>query len=428
MIGYNLLGVKICYLSQSFHPYVGGVSDYLRDLGRELTKGGASVHEVTFRTGNTPAYEEFEGIKVHRFMKDGSTELLAGYGRFKENILKATHGQKVKSDVLTRKESYGFKRFMKVNERAKKRLLSLHKTEKFDIIHVQDFQFLPLASLLEGHVDVPIVFTWHIPFIPQIPEDWKEFLVHYMNDYQRCIFSTDEYLETVINAGLPKKKCLRIYPFVDLRRYKPDNRAADFKKKYGLEDNRIILCVSRLDPRKGQDTLINAMPRVIEEFPEVKVVFVGNGSLTKEMIGGRSTVLKRLKALVNKRGIEEHTIFTGHVSEEDLKGAFEASDMVVQPSIMEAFGLTVTQAMSFGKPVIGTNVGGIKVQVLNERTGFLFAPGDHNFLSVLLLFLLKNRKMTEKLGNEGKKRIGSIADVKVGLKAHLKLYEQLTAG
>ncbi len=418
--------MKICFLSQSFYPYVGGVSDYLRDLGRELTREGTEVHEVTFKTEDTSVYEDFEGIKVHRFLRDRSTELLTGYGRFKENILKATHRQKVKKDVLARREGYGFKRYMRVNERARKKLLSLHKEEEFDIIHIQDFQFLPMGRLLEGNVDVPVVFTWHIPFIPEIPEEWKEFFVRYMDDYQRCIFSTNEYLETAVNAGLPKKKCLRIYPFVDLRRYRPEDRAGDFKKKYGLEGTRIILCVSRLDPRKGQSTLINALPNVIKEFPDTKAVFVGNGSMTKEMIGGRSTALQRLKTLANRKGVRDHVLFTGYVSEEDLNGAFEASDVTVQPSIMEAFGLTVTQAMSFRKPVIGTNVGGIKVQILNEKTGFLFEPGDYNFLSVLLLFLLKNRKIAEKMGEEGEKRIEKMADVKVGLKAHMKLYDRLT--
>ncbi|MEE9564520.1 MAG: glycosyltransferase family 4 protein [Candidatus Hydrothermarchaeaceae archaeon] len=420
--------MKVCFLSQSFYPYVGGVSDYLRDLGRELTKGGIEVHEVTFKTEGTPIYEDFEGIKVHRFLRDRTTELLEGYGRFKENILKATHTQEVREDVLVRREGYGFKRYMRVNERARKKLLRLHKEEKFDIIHIQDFQFLPMGRLLKGKVDVPVVFTWHVPFIPEIPDEWKEFFVRYLADYQRCILSTNEYLETAVNAGLPKKKCLRIHPFVDLRRYEPENRGWDFKKKYGLEGNRVVLCVSRLDPRKGQSTLINAMPRIVEEFPDTKAVFVGNGSMTREMMGARSTVLERLKTLANENGVGDRVLFTGYVSEEDLKGAFEASEVVVQPSIMEAFGLTVTQAMSFGKPVVGTDVGGIKVQILNEKTGFLFTPGDYDFLSVLILFLLQNRKLAENMGEEGKKRIKKMADVKVGLKAHLKLYEKLTAG
>ena len=172
--------MKICYLSQSFYPYVGGVSDYLRDLGRELTKDGIEVHQLTFKAEDTPSFEEFEGIKVHRFLKDRSTELLEEYGRFKENILKATHNQRVEKGVLFRKENYGFGKYMKVNERAKKRLLELHKNENFDIIHIQDFQFLPMGRLLGGHVDVPVLFTWHVPFIPEIPNGWKEFFVDYI--------------------------------------------------------------------------------------------------------------------------------------------------------------------------------------------------------------------------------------------------------
>jgi glycosyltransferase involved in cell wall biosynthesis len=418
--------MKICYLSQSFYPYVGGVSDYLRDLGRDLTKNGIEVHEVTFKAEDTPEFEEFEGIKIHRFLGDATPELLREYGRFKENILRATHNQEVAPDALLNKEGHGWAEYMEVNERAKEELLRLHEKEKFDIIHVQDFQFLPMGRLLKGDVDVSVAFTWHVPFIPEIPGEWKEFFIDYMMEYDKCVLSTDEYIETATSAGLPEEKCTRIHPFVDLRRYEPAGKADDFKKKYAVESTRIILCVSRLDPRKGQNTLINALPAVVGEFPDAVAIFVGNGSITKEMIGGRSAVLDDLKNRSVENGVERHVIFTGYIPEEDLKGALEAAEVVIQPSHMEAFGLTVTQAMSFGKPVIGTNVGGIKVQIHDKETGFLFEPGDHEALSTHLLYILKNQKKAIEMGNKGKERIKDIADVSVGLVAHMELYKKLT--
>ncbi len=420
--------MKVCYLSQSFYPYVGGVSDYLRDLGRELTKEDIEVHQITFKTKDTPSFEDFEGIKVHRFLGDANPELLSEYGKFKENILKATHNQEVPQDALANKEKHGFVQYMEVNERAKEKLLDLHEKENFDIIHIQDFQFLPMGRLLKDEVSVPIAFTWHVPFIPEVPEEWQEFFIDYMREYDNCILSTEEYCETAISAGLPKDECTRIHPFVDLRRYEPVGRTEEFMKKYAIEEMRVILCISRLDPRKGQGTLLNALPGVVKEFPDVIVIFVGNGSITKEMIGGRSTILDSLKNLSVENGVERHVIFTGYISEADLKGALEASEVVVQPSHMEAFGLTVTQAMSFGRPVIGTNVGGIKVQVSDGETGFLFEPGDSNTLSTKLLKILKNPEMAREMGLKGKKRIREIADVSVGKKAHLALYEKLTAG
>lgn len=420
--------MKICYLSQSFYPYVGGVSDYLRDLGRELTKDGTEVHEVTFKTKDTPEFEDFEGIKIHRFLGDATPELFGGYGRFKENILRATHNQEVPADALSNKEDYGWREYMEVNELAKQKLLGLHEKENFDIIHIQDFQFLPMGRLLKGDVDVPMPFTWHMPFIPEIPTEWKEFFVDYMKEYDICVLSTDEYLETAISAGLQKEKCMRIHPFVDLRRYEPAGRAGEFREKYGLGEKRIILCISRLDPRKGQGTLLNALPSVVKEASDVVAVFVGNGSITKEMIGGRSAVLDGLKKQAVENGVEGHVIFTGYISEEELKGVLEAAEVTVQPSHMEAFGLTVAQAMSFGKPVVGTNVGGIKVQIHDKETGFLFEPGDHKALALHILSLLRNQELAVEIGREGKKRIKEIADVAVGKKAHLKLYKNLKAG
>lgn len=455
---------KICYVSQSFYPYTGGVSDYLLDLGKKLIKEGYEVHEVTLSTPETLRYEVVDGIHVHRFYRRGSPDTISKYGIFKENILKVCHGTRVRPDVLSRREKFGYRKYLKLNEEALKEIKQLNDEEHFDIIHVHDFQFLPLGGMLkEENITCPIVYTWHVPFLKTLPDEWKDFFIEYMNDYDYCVFSTEEYVEAAVEAGLDRDKIFCIMPFVDSARFNYGDDKA-FRQKFRLdwagdkaitqhpqtrndalswiyyvlygqkpaetpfvEGPPILLCVSRMDPRKGHATLIGAMPYVLEEFPYAKAVFVGNGSMTGKIIASktRGSYVERLKELVRQKNLSRNVIFTGHVDDEDLKSGFASSFVVIQPSIMEGFGLTVTEAMMFGKPVIGSRVGGIKYQIVDGETGYLFDPGNYKQLASKLLELLENPEKAKEMGRKGKERAMKEFDVARGVKDHLKLYARL---
>jgi len=455
--------VKICYVSQSFYPYTGGVSDYIIDLGKKLTMEGYEVHEVTLSTPETLRYEVVDGIHTHRFYRRGSPDTISEYGIFKENILKVSHGERVRPDVLSRREKFGYRKYLKLNEEALREVKQLNDEEHFDIIHVHDFQFLPLGGLLRDEgINCPLVFTWHIPFLDSLPEEWSDFFVEYMNDYDCCILSTEEYVEAAVKAGLERDKTVCIMPFIDSARFSHGDGKA-FREKYRLdwagdqtiaqkpqtrddamawfyyvlygqkptetpflEGPPILLCVSRMDPRKGQATLIGAMPYVLQEFPYARSVFIGNGSLTGKIIASKSRggYVERLKDLVEQRNLSRNVLFTGHVDDETLRNAFSSSFVAVQPSIMEGFGLTVTEAMMFGKPVIGSMVGGIKHQIVDGETGYLFNPGNYKQLADKLLELLRDPQKAITMGKKGRERALKLFDVSRGLKDHLRVYER----
>jgi len=455
--------VKICYVSQSFYPYTGGVSDYLLDLGKKLINEGYEVHEITLSTPETLRYEVVDGIHTHRFYRRGSPDTISEYGIFKENILKVCHGERVRPDVLSRRERFGYRKYVKLNEEALKEVKQLNDEEHFDIIHVHDFQFLPLGGMLKDEgITSPIVFTWHIPFLKTMPEEWKDFFTEYMNDYDYCIFSTDEYVDAAAEAGLEREKLVRIMPFIDSARFSYGDDKA-FRQKFKLnwasdltvaqnpqtrddaiswlyyilygqkpaetpfmEGPPILLCVSRMDPRKGHATLIGALPEVLEEFPYAKAVFIGNGSMTGKIIASktRGGYVDKLKTFVHQKNLSRNVTFTGHVDDETLRNSFAASFVVIQPSIMEGFGLTVTEAMMFGKPVIGSRVGGIKYQIVDGETGYLFDPGNYKQLSEKILMLLRDPEKAKEMGRKGRERALKEFDVSRGLKEHIALYER----
>jgi glycosyltransferase involved in cell wall biosynthesis len=283
---------------------------------------------------------------------------------------------------------------------------------------------MPLAFLLKGEIDVPVVFTWHIPFTGIVPPEWRDFLVRYMSYYDKVIFSTDEYVRTAIDSGLDQKKVCKINPFIETEEYiRPGINT--FREKYGINKNdHVILCVARIDPRKGQEFLIKAMKSVLEKYPDSTCVFIGNGSLTKKL-AGRKNRLEELQYMAEELGINDKVKFLGKVGQEDLLCAYDECDMLVLPSVNEGFGLVLSEAMCYNKPLIGSNIGGIPEQIVDGYNGYLFKPGDHKELSNCIISLIEDPELREIMGKRGREMACRKFCVKRGFEDHIDIYDNI---
>ncbi|MEM2915152.1 MAG: glycosyltransferase family 4 protein, partial [Candidatus Bathyarchaeia archaeon] len=258
--------MKICAVSQSFYPHTGGVSYYLLWLGRRCKKLGHKLCVIHLRPPNAPVEDVIGNIKVYRTPKEQpDPQDISGYTRFKELILK----------VL-----YGFNEYLTINSFFKDRILEVYEKERFDLLHIHDFQIMPLGSMLKD-LAVPKVFTWHIPFTERAPKKWREFATQYMQYYDRVVLSTKPYVAIAIHSGLSWEKAVCINPFIIVEKPKTNR----FRRKYKISrDEKIILCVARIDPLKGQDRLVNALPIILQKINKVKCVFIGDGSMTKDVL------------------------------------------------------------------------------------------------------------------------------------------------
>jgi len=261
-----------------------------------------------------------------------------------------------------------------------------------------------------------------------IPEEWRGFFVNYIKSYDTVVFSTDDYRDVAIISGLERRKARMIHPFVDLNGYSYEGEN-DIRKKLKIPKSEIlVLCVSRIDPRKGQDILIKAMRKVVDKTKRIRCVFVGNGSFSKQMVKARGRWHNELLKMVNSLKLADKVRFIGYLENEALYKLYEASDIVVQPSKDEGFGLTVSEAMVFGKPVIGSKTGGIPVQITHGYNGFLFEPCNHDELASLIITLADDKKLIEEMGRNGmdvvRKKFSSLR----GYKEHMELYNELLTG
>lgn len=148
-----------------------------------------------------------------------------------------------------------------------------------------------------------------------------------------------------------------------------------------------LLSVAICDPRKGLDTLLEAIHRL--NNPKIKLDMVGDDD---------SEYCKRLKERVSTWGLEEKVIFHGVVGLEDLGKVYSEADIFVLPSLYEPFGIVFAEAMSFGLPIIATNVGGIPELVEDGENGLLVPPGDVDSLADAIDNLASDAELRERFG------------------------------
>jgi glycosyltransferase involved in cell wall biosynthesis len=160
-----------------------------------------------------------------------------------------------------------------------------------------------------------------------------------------------------------------------------------------------ILFVGRLEARKGIDTLLECVTPLAEEFDEVVFTIVGDDSLPAP---GATTFRRAFEAsATTARG---RVKFTGPVDDNLLRRHYAECDVLVVPSRFESFGLILVEAMMFAKPVVATDVGGMKEIVIHGETGLLVPPDDVAALTSALATLVRSAELRRDMGEHGRKR------------------------
>ena len=416
--------MKIYFASQSFYPHIGGVSTYLLNLQRELKKRGNDIVELHLRSFNAPNHEIIDGIEVHRVPKEPlDKHMLRGYSKFKEAIWKETHGDKGFS--RTPIEMEGYDDFAQINDIFGQEVRDVLNRNTPDLIHIHDFQLLYLYRYVPR--GTPLIFTWHIPLNKNISSHLKKFLFKHLIGYDKIVFSSQEYIDTAIDIGIPKEKCELIYPLCNTNMFRPlEISRESILKKYNLPiDSKIILCVQRIDNKCGHEQLIQALPLILEKEPSAKLVFVGGHSMSNKISNLRQVYSDRVNNLIKELKLENNIIFTGNVDYHDLPDLYNVVDMVTLCSKKEGFGLSVTEGMSCGKPIVGTKTGGIPLQIIDGINGYLVDVGDYKTTADRISKILTSESLKNQLGNESLEIVKNNFRLDFGVEKHINLYQKL---
>jgi D-inositol-3-phosphate glycosyltransferase len=168
-------------------------------------------------------------------------------------------------------------------------------------------------------------------------------------------------------------------------------------------NERIVLQLGRLVPRKGVDTVVRAMARLRREHGfEATLLIVGGETDLPCPVA--TPEIGRLQEIARQEGIADYVRFGGRCSRHALRYYYSAADVFVTTPWYEPFGITPVEAMACGTPVIGARVGGIKSTIRHGRTGFLVPPNDSNAVAVRLVEVFKNPALARDLGDAGRVR------------------------
>ncbi len=191
-------------------------------------------------------------------------------------------------------------------------------------------------------------------------------------------------------------KTTTIYEWVP-RRLMPDRKTVDeFRSRLQIsEKDHVILFVGRVDKRKGLDILVRALPSVIKNVPNTRLVVVGRDD-------GH---LEECVNLARTLNCEEKIAIAGQLTDEDLSAAYCVAEIVAIPSRFEAFGRTLLEAWTFHKPAVLTDHVALS-EVATPGSGLVIRVGSVQELADSLVSLLNDKELRERLGERGFKTLG----------------------
>lgn len=299
-----------------------------------------------------------------------------------------------------------------------------------DLLYIHDFQQLGVAQAWKGP-EVPKLFHLHTPFPSVLPGGWADYFVSHLGRYDAVVVSTHRYAQNLRDAGLATPIHV-IRPFIDPSTYGPATKqdVATFRERFGIrDDDRVILNVGRMDPMKGQDRLIRALPRLLAQEPRTRVVLVGNGSFSSSKRGGLGldkgpTWRAELESLAAELGVSDRVTFTGHLGDDLLPAAYASCEVFCLPSTREGFGLAAIEAWRHDKPVVVCDRAGVSELVENGVNGESVDCSDDDALAGAILGLLRDPDAARKMGREGRKT-SEASTMPVGRRALERLFADL---
>jgi D-inositol-3-phosphate glycosyltransferase len=307
---------------------------------------------------------------------------------------------------------------------------------KYDLAHANFWMSGLVAARLKHRCGLPFVITFHAlgkvrrlhqGGADRFPPQRLAIEGAIMNEADRIIAECpqDEDDQIRLYGADPCK--IDVVPCgFDAAELWPIDRA-EARRRLGLEpDERIVLHVGRMAPRKGVDDAIAAFARLQKRHGIAARMLVVGGE-TDDADPLATPEIGRLKQIAEKEGVADRVIFTGRRDRQALKYYYSAADVFVTAPWYEPFGITPVEAMACGTPVIGANVGGIKFTVRDGQTGYLAPPHDPEALSEKMAEFFASPDRAAKMSQQAVRRANDLFTWRQVCRQIADVYEQVLA-
>ena len=367
--------MKILMLTWEYPPrIVGGIARVVHDLSKRLIKDGHEVTVVTYRdSADVPEYENDKGVNVYRV-----DNYMIHPNNFIDWIMQLNFNMLSKATEIINKEG------------------------GFDVIHAHDWLVTYAAKSLKNAYDIPIVATIHAT------EAGRNSGIHdetqrYINDTEWLL--TYEATEVIVNSNYMKNEIQRLFglPFdkinvipngINLSNFTGIERDYDFRRQYAMDNEKIILYVGRLVYEKGVQHLIAAMPKILSNYNDAKLIIAGRGGMMDE-----------LRTEASNLGLNDKIYFTGYLNSKQVQKMYKCADVAVFPSTYEPFGIVALEAMLAGVPTVVSDVGGLDEIVTHGVDGMKSYAGNANSIADSVTALLYDHQLATNVSKKAKQKV-----------------------
>ena len=410
--------MRILILSDSYATG-GGAAQIARLMAKGLQNRGHDILVVASVQDRTSAgFKIIDGIEVYKIYTNYNLFWRAYRGLYNPPAIKEIKKiiNNFKPDVVQAHNihSYISYHILKIAKKSgAKVFLTAHD--------VQLFHYGKLVEFINPEdLTVPKNFDYKISAWKQMKRYSKTYnplrniiIRHYLKYVDKIFAVSNALKEALSQNGITNIAV--IHNGIDVDEWQIDkNNTEEFKKKYGFVGKKIILFGGRLSETKGGSEIILAMERITKEVPDARLMVMGE-------IDGYA---KKMIDLAAGLGIQDKLIFTGWLTGDLLKSAFNACDIVTVPSVcFDSFPTINLEAMACHKPVIATCFGGSREAVLGGETGYIVNPYDINNLASKIIYLLKNPSEALRFGENGYERVKTEFSLDKMISNYLSFYE-----
>ncbi len=356
--------MKVILLAADFPPSVGGVQRYAASLAEALVETGVDAQVIATAQ---PEAAQFDADAEYEVVRVAGTSKRAVWRQMKAAAVKSAAGQSETAVVATKWFPEGPAAIQAAREIGGPSAMIGHDREF--ALHGLNLVKWGMQKWVLGGCDIVFVTTGFVA-------------------------------DQMSRLGVGEARIRKLGGGLDAEYFYPDPEGAEkLRRELGLENAQVICTVSRLAPHKGHKYVMEALPLVIEEVPQLRYVIVGEGPYRP-----------RLEQHARDYGVREHVLFAGRVPFGLLRPYYTMADVMIMATFdipghpTEGFGLSFLEANACGTPVIGTYTGGIPEAVEDGVSGLLVPPCDDEAIAEALLRLLTDREYARLLGEQGRQR------------------------
>lgn len=287
---------------------------------------------------------------------------------------------------------------------------------QYDLIHANFFMSGIVAAKIRKTTNIPFVITFHALGLvrklhqkeaDKFPAERVSIEKKLVKEADFVIAECPQDMEDLIKLYGCAKEKIRIIPCgFNPEEFSPLSKAVARTALNLSKDERILLQLGRMVPRKGVDNVIQAVAVLKEMKVPVRLLIVGGETDTPDP--EFNPEIKRLQQVAKEAGVLSQVTFTGRKQRNVLRFYYAAADIFISTPWYEPFGITPLEAMASGTVVIGSNVGGIKYTVVDGQTGFLVPPKDPAALAARIKLLLSSDRLLDHMRKNALKRVNNL--------------------